>query len=107
MQHFEKIFNHLEAIKVDDVKLYDFKGASPFYDYFIVATSNERKSKAIFERLRKEEGINIRQVEGLQSEWVLIDLGDIVIHLFTKEAREDYDFDTMFHTFLKELKNGK
>lgn len=96
MQSLNIIYNHLEAVKVLDIKFYDFKGSSPFYDYFIVATSNERKANAIWNRLKKEKDIKIKNIEGLNTNWTLIDLGDIIIHLFTPAARKEYDFDMMF-----------
>ena len=44
----------------------------------------------------KEGKIKIRNVEGRDSTWILIDLYDIILHLFTKEERANYDLDSLY-----------
>lgn len=73
-----------------------------YTDYFIVATGNtERQVKAIHDRvhrgLKDDHGILPRRVEGLtESHWVLMDYLDVVVHIFTPEAREYYRLDQLW-----------
>lgn len=70
------------------------------FDYFILTTaSNQRQSHAIAEEVRvlmKHDGANRRNIEGKDSEWILGDYGDIVLHIFTEEAREMYDLERLW-----------
>ncbi len=73
-----------------------------YTDYFIVATGNtERQVKAIHDRihrgLKDDHGILPRRVEGLtESRWVLMDYLDVVVHVFTPEAREYYRLEQLW-----------
>jgi ribosome-associated protein len=72
-----------------------------FTDYFVIATGrNERQMQAIAEEIRQKAGQMARQVLGVEGEtasgWVLIDLGDVVIHLFSPEARRLYDLELLW-----------
>ena len=84
----------LEDLKVKDLKVFDFEQSSPFYDYFVIATVNERQGNAainhIKQNLSQEE---IKHIEGKGGSWVLIDCGDVIVHLFTEELRQYYGFD--------------
>lgn len=70
------------------------------FDYFIIATAtNQRQSNAIAEKIRilmKRESTRRRNIEGKDSEWILGDYGDIVLHIFTEEARELYDLERLW-----------
>jgi ribosome-associated protein len=72
-----------------------------FTDYFVIATGrNERQIRAIAQEIRnrmKEQGQEIVGVEGEpDSGWVLIDLGQTVVHLFDPEARSLYDLELLW-----------
>ncbi|WP_025724612.1 ribosome silencing factor [Acholeplasma granularum] len=87
----------LEKLNADDIAVYDFSGRSPFYDYFIVGTVNERASSSAVGYFTKDFKDEIKQIEGKNNTgWLLIDLGDIVVHLFNEESREFYGFDKRF-----------
>lgn len=97
MIKYQDVVNVLEDVKVKDIQIYDFDKTSPFYDYFIIATVNERQANALSNNLKqtfKEQLINI---EGKSSGWVLVDLGDIIVHLFRAEEREFYGLDKMLY----------
>jgi len=89
-----KIIETLEDLKVKDLAVFDFEKASPFYDYFVIATTNERQGSAAINHIKKallaEE---IKHVEGKGGTWVLIDCHDVIIHLFREEDRKFYGFD--------------
>lgn len=73
-----------------------------YTDYFIVATGNtERQVKAIHDGihrgLKDEYGILPRRVEGLtESRWVLMDYLDVVVHIFTPDARQYYRLEQLW-----------
>lgn len=93
----EKIVEAIENKKGQDIKIYDMKGKTPYYEYSVICTgSSKRNVDAILTELKKTID-NIKSVEGQQeSEWVLIDAGDIIVSIFTKEAREYYQLDELY-----------
>jgi ribosome-associated protein len=94
VEKLDKIMDTLEGLKVKDLVAYDFEKTSPFYDYFVIATTNERQATAAINYLKKElEDHEIRHVEGKGGSWVLIDAREVIIHLFTEEDRRYYGFD--------------
>ena len=70
------------------------------FDYFIIATAtNQRQSNAIAEEIRvlmKRESTVQTCALPIYSEWILGDYGDIVLHIFTEEARELYDLERLW-----------
>ncbi len=94
MDLLHKIIDTLEDVKVKDLKAYDFEKTSPFYDYFIIATVNERQANAAINHLKKALGDDdFRHIEGKGGTWVLIDCHSVVVHLFSEEEREYFGFD--------------
>ncbi len=73
-----------------------------YTDYFIVATGNtERQVKAIHDRIHRgmkdDHGVLPRRVEGLtESKWALMDYLDVVVHIFTPDAREYYRLEQLW-----------
>lgn len=88
-----------KAIDLVELQVRDVLG---YTDYFIVATGNtERQVKAIHDAihrgLKDDHGILPRRVEGLtESRWVLMDYLDVVVHIFTPEAREYYRLEQLW-----------
>ena len=91
------IVNIIEDKKGQDVKVYDMRGRSPFFDYSILCTgSSSRNIEAIASDIKKNL-TTIRNVEGLEEcNWVLIDAGDIIVSVFSKDAREYYQLDAFY-----------
>ncbi len=74
---------------------------SAFCDYFVVMTAaNIRQAKAISEEIEsklEEEGIRLWHREGdRESNWVLLDFGNCVVHIFEPEARKFYDLESLW-----------
>lgn len=94
MEKVNKIIETLEDLKVKDLAVYDFEKTSPFYDYFVIATVNERQGNAATNYLKKallaEE---IKHIEGKGGTWTLVDCHDVIIHLFREDDRKYYGFD--------------
>lgn len=93
------IIDIIEDKKGLDIKVYDLKGRSPFFDYSIVCTgSSTRNVDAIVQDLKKNMDI-VKNVEGQEeSNWVLIDGGDVIVSVFTREAREYYEIDKFYES---------
>jgi len=101
----EKIKELLEEKKAMDVMEYDLKKSDYFVDYVIVATTMANKhADALLDHLKKnlkpqEEFLGIDK----SNDWIVIDLGDILIHLMSEEYRAKYQMDS----FLNEIKSNK
>ena len=93
------IIDIIEDKKGLDIKVYDLKGRSPFFDYSIVCTgSSTRNVDAIVQDLKKHMDI-VKNIEGQEeSNWVLIDGGDVIVSVFTREAREYYEIDKFYES---------
>lgn len=91
------IISVMEDKKAQDIKVYDMRGKSPFFDYSVVCTgSSTRNIEAIAIDVKKELE-NTKSIEGLEEcNWVLIDSGDIIISIFSKDSREYYQLDAFY-----------
>lgn len=93
-----KILRERQAEEIVSVNL---AGRSSMADYLIIASGRaSRQIAAIADHLRKafeELGVRRIRIEGLpQGNWVLVDAGDIVVHLFRPEVRRFYAFDEIW-----------
>lgn len=91
----------LDADKAQDIVLIDLRGKSPMADAMIVASGrSHRHVGAIADhllRLFKEQGLGKVKVEGLpHCDWVLMDAGDVIIHLFRPEVRTFYNIEKIW-----------
>ena len=104
----KRVLQILEEIKAVDPVLMDVAGISGFADAMIVATgTSTRHIRSMHDALVssvKEMEISLLGVEGKESnDWVLIDLGDLIVHLMRKETREFYDLEKFWSN--KKLSN--
>ena len=87
--------------KAIDIVVLDLREIASFTDYFFIASgANERQVQAIsdevFETLKKA-GTPPARVEGYKSaEWILLDFGDFVFHVFDEKARKFYDLERLW-----------
>jgi ribosome-associated protein len=85
-----------------DVVVLDVGEVLALCEWFVIASAaNERQVKAICDeietQLREQHALKPRRVEGLSDrQWVLMDYGDIVVHVFQQEQREFYDLDRLW-----------
>lgn len=87
--------------KAEDVVVLDMRKAANFCDYFVVCTGNsDRQLHAIargVEEGLQEKGIEIRYRQGVKdARWVLLDLGSVVAHVFSREARDFYGLEYLW-----------
>ena len=99
----ETTLQSLEDSKAENIVPIDIQGKSPLADYMIVASGrSHRHVAAVSEHLiraLKDAGFGNARVEGLSgADWVLIDAGDIVVHVFRPEFREFYNIEKMWQT---------
>jgi len=102
------IVGSLEDDKAEDVVTLDLAGKAVFADRMVIATGlADRQITAMATHLEeklREAGLKRIQVEGAGgSDWVLIDAGDIVVHLFKPEARAMYALEKMWGADLDEI----
>ena len=94
-------FESLEDDKAIDIKAIDLKDRSSIADFMIIASGNSsRQVSSMANNLIKKfkiKGVSTRKPEGItNSDWVLIDAYDIIIHLFRPEVREFYALEKMW-----------
>jgi ribosome-associated protein len=92
----------LSEKQASDILLLDLRGVASFTDYFVIATGETRRQlEALLFHLEEElerDGVSLLGREGdPESGWVLLDLGDIVVHIFGPEERSYYDLEGMWH----------
>jgi len=85
----------------EDIVVLNMQGISLLADYFIIAHGNsDRQVQAIARELQdvaEKEGYEIRRVEGFDAaRWVLVDLGDVVAHVFHKDERAYYNLERLW-----------
>jgi ribosome-associated protein len=91
----------LDEDKAQDIVLIDLKGKSPMADAMIVASGRSHRHVGALadhlQRLLKEQGQGKAKVEGLpHCDWVLIDAGDVIVHLFRPEVRTFYNIEKIW-----------
>ncbi len=98
----ELISGYASDVKAIEIVELDLRGVLGYTDYFVIATGGtERQVKAIHDRvhenMKKEHGLLPRRVEGVsESRWILMDYLDVIVHLFTPEAREFYRLEQLW-----------
>jgi ribosome-associated protein len=95
------IVHWLDEAKAEEVVTIDLAGKSSIGDFMVVATGrSDRHVGAIAEQIGrklKELGLGRVRVEGMEAcDWVLIDTGDIIVHVFRDEVREFYNLEKMW-----------
>ena len=95
------VLESLEDSKAENVTSIDIQGKSALGDYMVVVSGrSNRHVTAIAEHLiddLKAEGFGNPRIEGLETgDWVLIDAGDIIVHVFRPEIREFYSLEKMW-----------
>jgi len=100
----ERILRSLHAAgekKAAELTVLDLREIASFTDYFVLASgANKRQVQAIADEVveqLKRHGTRAARVEGYQSaEWVLVDYGDFIVHVFDHKARRFYDLERLW-----------
>ncbi|SEM75689.1 ribosome silencing factor [Nitrosomonas marina] len=91
----------LEEVKASDIKVLSVTKLTSMFDYIIIASaSSSRQTKALADNIQekvKSAGGSILSQEGEQSgEWVLVDLGDVIVHIMQPETRKYYNLEALW-----------
>ena len=91
----------LEDKKAEDIRVIDISEVSVLADYFIIAGgSNSNQIQALSDNVEEKlgrAGCPVRQIEGYDTaNWVLLDFGDVIVHIFDKENRLLYDLERIW-----------
>ena len=91
----------LEEKKGEDIKIIDIKDVTVIADYFVIASaSNANQAQALVDNVEEQlfkPGYECHQKEGsLSSTWILMDYGDMIVHVFSKEDRLFYDLERIW-----------
>ncbi|MCW6701185.1 ribosome silencing factor [Anaerococcus sp. NML200537] len=100
MQKLDIIVKTLEDKLADDINVIKLEDSS-VADYFVVATGNSvNQTRALADYIEEalaKEGYDVLSNEGLrEGEWILIDVSDVIVHIFTHKQREFYDIDNLW-----------
>jgi len=97
-----KVAAILDEKKAADIVIIDIAERSAFADYFVIATASSVRqlgslTDELDDKLFKQFGLEAKNIEGRgSSEWVLMDYGDLVVNLFTEEARNKYHLEKVW-----------
>ena len=100
-QLLERILTSLDKDKAEDIVQIDLRGKSAMADYMVVCSGRSTRqvaaiSEKLVDELKRDLG-RISKIEGKdQGDWVLIDTGDIIVHVFRPEVREFYQLEKMW-----------
>lgn len=94
-------YGALEEKKAEDIRVLSIEKVSVIADYFLIASgTNRNQVQALAESVEEalyKAGYEVRQKEGVQSaNWILMDYGDIIVHIFDRENRLFYDLERIW-----------
>lgn len=97
----DTVISSLEDIKAYDIKVLDVTKLTSLFDYMIIASADStRQAKALAVNVQekvKSAGRSVCSVEGEQTGgWVLVDMGDVIIHIMQPAMREYYSLETLW-----------
>lgn len=96
------ILDILDETKGEDIMILDLVEVCSFTDYFVLCTgSTERMLNALADSVRstlkKRLGLGVMKVEGdAQSGWILLDYGNVIVHLFSQDLRDYYKLEELW-----------
>ena len=104
----EKILNWLADKKAADISVYEVAAVSTYTDFIVVCSgSADMHNRAIAQHLldmAKEQDLVVISKEGLEfGSWILVDLGDVIVHVFMPEKREYYKIDELFQSLSRAI----
>ena len=95
------IVDSASELQAYDVVLLDVRQACDFADYFVILSAQSpRQVRNLIEEieaLMKAQGVGVHHIEGTQeSGWILLDFGDVIVHILAPDQREFYDLERVW-----------
>lgn len=92
----------IDGKKANNIVALDMRNVSLMADYFVIAdAASNRQVQAIVTEVKDKvqaAGGEVKLIEGFQSaDWVLVDLGDVIVHVFSTEQRDFYNLERLWH----------
>lgn len=110
-QLIDRVTTILEDMKARDLVLIDVKGKSSVTDYMMIVSGTSRRhvlsmADEVLQKI-KQAGVKPLGSEGQEGgEWVLVDLGDVVVHVMMPDARSFYDLERLWRFSTDEVKTS-
>ncbi|PZX07151.1 ribosome-associated protein [Psychrobacillus insolitus] len=87
--------------RAEDIMILNMQGVSLLADYFLICHANsDRQVQAIAKELSEQaslSGVNVKRLEGFdEARWILVDMGDVVAHVFHKDERSFYNLERLW-----------
>ena len=101
MEIARTVVNTLEEKKGEDIILLDIQGIAIFADFFVICSGTSERmlqalAEAVDEQVSKQYGLRVRKEGNAGDGWVLVDLGDVILHLFSPERRNYYRLEELW-----------
>lgn len=103
MSMLDLVLNSLQDDKAEDIVTIELQGKSQMADYMVVASGRSTRqvsaiSEKLADRLKQHMGVFARMEGKGAGDWVLLDAGDIIVHIFRPEVREFYQLEKMWQS---------
>ena len=99
-----KMAQILDSRKGEDILMIDVRESTILADWFVVATGRSTThvrtlAEELEEKLAKEENLHQLRAEGAkEARWIVLDYGNVIVHIFPKDEREFYDIERLWET---------
>lgn len=95
------VVNALEDVKAQDIKVFNTEALTSLFDRVVIATAtSNRQTRALAHSVQetaRETGMQVIATEGLETgEWVVVDLGDVVVHIMQPAIRQYYNLEEIW-----------
>ncbi len=101
MELARSVVTLLEDKKGEDILLMDIQNIASFADYFVICSgTSDRMLQSLADAIMEEAKKQFRIISSIEGEpvdgWLVVDLGDVVVHLFSPEQRDYYDLERLW-----------